>query len=114
MTKEEQRTEALSRATTNSSVSNYAAIYAGFEDKGIPEGDIHPRVNVFTYRAWQAKGRQVKRGQRGVKVHTWIPVKRKEKQANGEEVVKSFKTCRTATVFHVSQTEAMTDVAAVA
>ena len=40
--------------------------------------DILPRENVFTYHAWRALGRQVRRGEHGVKVTTWIPTERKE------------------------------------
>jgi hypothetical protein len=43
--------EALSRATTGLSMSNYPTIYGGFMEKGIPESEIKPRENVFTYNA---------------------------------------------------------------
>jgi hypothetical protein len=46
--------EALSRATSGMSVSNYPTIYGGFIQKGIPESEIKPRENVFTYNAWRA------------------------------------------------------------
>jgi len=46
--------EALSRATSGMSVSNYPTIYGGFIEKGIPESEIKPRENVFTYHAWRA------------------------------------------------------------
>jgi hypothetical protein len=46
--------EALSRATTGQSLSNYPTIYGGFMEKGIPESEIKPRENVFTYNAWRA------------------------------------------------------------
>jgi hypothetical protein len=42
---------------------NYGAIFQGFMEKGIPESEILPRENVFTYHAWRALGRQVRRGQ---------------------------------------------------
>jgi hypothetical protein len=60
--------EALSRATSGLSMSNYPTIYGGFMEKGIPESEIKPRENVFTYNAWRALGRQVRRGEHGVKV----------------------------------------------
>ena len=53
--------DALDRATTNQSLTNYPAIYEGFMDKGIAEGDIKPRENVFTFNAWKALGRSVSR-----------------------------------------------------
>src|SRR5712692_9223746 len=55
--KAEIRQEALTRAVTGQSYSNYPAIVAGFMAKGIPEDQIKPRENVFTYEAWRALGR---------------------------------------------------------
>jgi len=86
--------EALHRAQTNNSIANYGAIIAGFSERGLT--DIRPRENVLTYHAWQALGRQVKKGEHGVRVHTWITVEK-----NGERVT----IPKTTTVFHVSQTE---------
>ena len=86
--------EALNRAKTSQSMANYAAILAGFSEKGID--DIRPRENVFTYAAWQALGRQVKKGEKGVTVQTWLTLTK-----NGEKVTVPRKT----TVFHITQTE---------
>ena len=88
--------EALSRAINGESVLNYPAILEGFAAKGID--DVEPRVNVFTYHAWRAKGRQVRKGEHGVKVVTWITGTDKE---TGEET----KYPKRTTVFHVSQTD---------
>ena len=38
-----------------------------FRAAGIPESDIRPRENVFTYHAWRALGRQVRRESTGSK-----------------------------------------------
>ena len=92
------QSEALYRAESSLSTSNYPAIYAGFEDKGI--SDIQPRVNVFTYQAWRAKGRQVRKGEHGVRVVTWITGKDKK---TGKESKYPKKT----TVFHISQTDSI-------
>ncbi len=106
MTKAEINQEALSRATGNSSARNYAAIILGFMEKGIDKDDITPRVNVFTYAAWVAQGRQVKKGEHGVKITTWIPIQVKTKEgATDKPVKKSRVRPKTATVFHVSQTD---------
>ncbi len=94
----QQQSEALFRAENNLSTSNYPAIYAGFEEKGF--SDIQPRVNVFTYHAWRAKGRQVRKGEHGVKVVTWITSKDKD---TGKESKYPKKT----TVFHISQTDSI-------
>lgn len=101
--RESMQLEALSRATGNLSTMNYGDIIRGFAAKGIPVGDICPRENVFTYHAWRALGRQVKRGEKGVKVITWIPIAGKE-QPDGT-IGPGRKVCRSAVVFHVSQTE---------
>jgi len=104
MTKTQIQTEALHRATTNQSLANYPEIYRGFMDKGISEDDIRPRENIFTYHAWKALGRCVKKGEHGVKVCTYVPVKDKEgnvKRKNGKPAFMR----RLSTVFHVSQTK---------
>src|SRR5258708_37737286 len=72
MTKIEMQAEALDRATAGQTFTNYPAIYSGFQAKGIPEADIKPRENVFTFNAWKALGRSVKKGEHGVKVVTFI------------------------------------------
>lgn len=90
--------EALQRAQSGQSTANYAAIIRGFVEKGIPADQITPRENVFTYNAWQAKGRMVKRGEHGVRCITFVPMQDK---ATGQTVRRP----RTTVVFHVSQTE---------
>lgn len=98
----ELQSEALSRAENNLSTSNYPAIFDGFEAKGIY--DIQPRVNVFTYHAWRAKGRQVRKGDHGVKVVTWIDCKSKDIDPDTGER-KGYKRQKQTTVFHISQTD---------
>ena len=107
MTKQEIQAEALSKAVGGQSKMNYSAIYMEFIARGIPADDIQPRVNIFTYNAWKALGRQVKRGEHGVQIVTWIPTTDIDKDASGNEVVKQGKRPRTTTVFHISQTDAV-------
>lgn len=95
-------TEALDRARSSRSMANFAAIYAGFTAMGIPEADILPRENVLTYNAWRALGRQVRRGEHGVSVPTFITITRGE----GDDA-RTFQRPRTTTVFHISQTDAL-------
>ena len=103
---EEVRQEALAGAISGQTMSNYPAIYQGFIAKGIPESEIHPRENVFTFNAWRALGRTVRRGEHGVKVLTFIDRASKEiDKATGEP--KSIRLAWSTTVFHVSQTEAL-------
>ena len=96
------QSEALERARTSNSTANFSAIFEGFELKGIPAADIEPRVNVLTYNAWLALGRQVRRGEHGVKVCTWVSMTKKD--ASGVSQPIGRKPHATA-VFHVSQTD---------
>ena len=106
MTTKELQAEALGRATTNAALTNYPAIFQGFLEKGIAEADIRPRVNVFTFNAWKALGRSVRKGEHGVKVFTFISTTRTVEGADGEQKQVGGRVARTTTVFHVSQTEA--------
>jgi hypothetical protein len=96
--------ESLQKALSGESFANYPAIFEGFEAKGIPADQIKPRVNVFTFKAWKALGRVVKKGESGVKVATIIPCTKKDENLGIEVPVKKLKT---TTVFHVSQTKPM-------
>ena len=98
----EQRAEGLDRAQNGTSTRNYADIIAGFEAMGIPTAEIQPRVNVFKYNDWRELGRQVRKGEHGVKVQTWIVCKSKE-NAEGER--DTYKRAKQATVFHITQTD---------
>ncbi|MEX6113842.1 DUF3560 domain-containing protein [Providencia stuartii] len=106
MTKQEIAIEALDRAENNASETNYETIFNGFMAMGIAKDDIEPRVNVFTFNAWKAKGRVVKKGEKGVKVITYIQVDKKEE--NSDEVKKVLKK-RQTTVFHISQTSPLNE-----
>jgi len=110
--REQMQQEALGRAIGNQSTMNYGAIFQGFMEKGIPESDILPRENVFTYHAWRALGRQVRRGEHGVKVCTFVTWEgKRDEEPAGNEVAEPNKAKRgyrrrgNATVFHVSQTD---------
>ncbi len=98
--------EALTRAISGQSVANYAQIYRGFMARGIPESEIKPRENVFTYDAWRALGRQVRRGEHGVAVFTFIETKSKETDPDTGEPKMIRRPWRTR-VFHISQTDAI-------
>ena len=108
MDNQEQR-EALSNAVTGQSLMNYQAIIEGFAEKGVAVEEIKPRENVFTFKAWMALGRCVKKGEHGVKVCTWVQAK--GKQAEEESKVKRIPW--QTTVFHISQTQLAKDNAVV-
>jgi N-terminal domain of anti-restriction factor ArdC len=104
--KQQMQQEALSRAASGMVVTNYAAIFEGFAAKGIPESEIKPRENVFTFQAWKALGRYVRKGEHGVKVITYVPTSGKRstrkpaRKRPSEENAPGLRPC-----FHVSQTE---------
>jgi hypothetical protein len=104
--KADTQREALMRAVSGQTMSNYPAIFHGFIAKGIPESEIKPRENVFTFEAWKALGRYVRKGEHGVKVVTFIETKSKELDRDTGEP-KIIRRPWTTTVFHVSQTEAI-------
>src|SRR5437868_9551602 len=111
--REQIQQEALSRAAAGQSLTNWPAIIHGFTAKGIPESDVRPRENVFTYHAWRALGRQVRRGEHGVKVVTFVDTGRAAPPADPPADTDATNDRRpsrgrrpwTATVFHVSQTD---------
>src|SRR5713101_3825422 len=98
----QERADALTRAACGQTMSNYPAIFQGFIAKGISESEIRPRENVFTFDAWKALGRYVRKGEHGVKVVTFIECSKENKETGAKE---SFRRPWTTTVFHVSQTE---------
>lgn len=104
----DRQAEALSRAINNRSLSNYPTIFEGFLARGIPEDDIQPRVNIFTFMAWRAVGRTVKKGEHGVRICTFVPMEKKDKDLEtGEVKIKYSSRPRMTTVFHISQTKAV-------
>ena len=108
MTALEMQRQALSNATQSSALTNYPAIYAGFMEKGIPESEIKPRENVFTFHAWKALGRSVRKGEHGVRIVTWISIApAKPDPVTGEMDSRKMggRKPKTTTVFHISQTE---------
>jgi len=106
--------KAYDRAVSNPAWSNYLPVIKGFMEKGIAQQDIIPKENVFTFKAWKALGRYVRKGEKGVKIPVWRPTEREstvkqydenenEIKGNGEK--HSALLCCGATVFHISQTE---------
>jgi antirestriction protein ArdC len=110
MNREDIAQQALQNAVQNDSLTNYEAIYEGFIEKGIAAEDITPRVNVFTFNAWRALNRSVRKGEHGVKISTLIPCTKKDPDT-GEEI--SVMKAKTTTVFHISQTDELSPTPAV-
>lgn len=105
-TAKETPAEALARIQSGFS-KNDSLVVALFAARGIDPAAIEPRENVLTYRAWQAKGRQVCKGERSVKISTFIPVEAKVDPVTGKVLEPASSRPWTAAVFHVSQTKAV-------
>ena len=99
--REQQQAASLNRAMTGQSLANYGAIFEGFGAKGIDFNDIRPRENVFTYNAWRALGRTVRKGEHGVKVTTFVSGHKEQEDGT----LKGWRKPKLTTVFHISQTE---------
>jgi antirestriction protein ArdC len=114
--RKEDQQAALYRAESSQSFANYPAIFYGLMAKGISEHEIFPRENVLTLKAWNAKGRYVRKGEHGVSVVTMSETKPKTMDPDfvieGDAEMEDTKTRHgrlftTAHVFHISQTEPM-------
>ena len=77
--------ECLYRIQSNPSAGNFQMVYLQLEARGIPIADIDPKVNVLTYKAWLAKGRQVRKGEKSITVATWIVIEPKPGQKEGHQ-----------------------------
>lgn len=97
----EIQAESLSRAVNGNSLANEMLAIDMFAARGIPAEDIKPRENVFTFNAWKALGRQVRKGEKAVALPTRKTCRKKK--ADGTEDI--YTVPWTAYVFHVSQTD---------
>jgi len=97
--------EALLHASMNQSFINYPTIINGFVARGIPAENITPRENVFTFKAWLALGRVVRKGEHGIKILTYITTERGKNKSDGTKEIKVSKRPWTSTVFHITQTD---------
>jgi len=110
-----RQAESLNRARGNTCPRNEALVLEHFAARGVPISEINPRENVLTFHAWKALGRSVRKGERGCKLTTWIPIEGKREQGRDEserssdhdgESPRSGGKLRPKTthVFHISQT----------
>jgi|ETNvirnome_6_100_1030635.scaffolds.fasta_scaffold17166_1 hypothetical protein len=84
--------QSYNKAVNGHSVINDAKVISLFAERGI---DATPREDVFTYNIWRnVKGRQVRKGEKSVRIVTFI-----EDKKTGKKRPKS------AAVFHISQTD---------
>ena len=109
--------EALERARSGNSVNNEVRTIEAFSARGLDPASILPRVNVFTYHAWRANGRQVRRGEKGVPLPTLVRFDT-SKRCPGQPECRACREgvpdqchfkgrgrMKTAYVFHISQTD---------
>ncbi len=92
------QTAALGRAREGRTCTNDLLIIAAYAAKGI---DAHPRIDVFTFNAWKALHRHVRKGEHGVHIGTYAHKETIKPDGTMEE--DSFPT--SAVVFHVTQTD---------
>ena len=100
--------EALNRAQSGSSEKNEMIAELWATDAGYPSPQA--RVNILTYAAWRALGRQVRKGEHGCKLETWIPCGPEpapnERDENGKLKRRAMRR-KLTTVFHEAQTDAV-------
>ena len=96
----QQAEQSYNRAVSNVSVQNDLIVVQEFKKRGIT---ATPRTDVFTYNTWLYKfKRQVRKGEKSVKVRTI-----RDEETNGVKTGK--KRPATACLFHISQTDSITD-----
>lgn len=100
----------LEKIEKSKGMSNIPIVFEGFLKMGIPLDDIKPKVNVLTYEAWQEKGRQVRKGEKGIK----IMVFRRGLVTNKAGKTSEKTLPRWTTVFHETQTDSPTPLEATA
>jgi len=88
--------ESLSRAIGTIQSQNDSVVEAHYAALGI---HATARTDVFTYNAWRALGRQVRKGEHGCRLTVWIH----PTSTDPAKVNKPFP--KATTVFHVSQTD---------
>jgi hypothetical protein len=106
--KQQRAREALQAIQNNPSMANFGQVIEAFAARGFDPCDIDPKVNVLTYAAWTALGRQVRRGEKSVKVTTWHPIEDRNAAPAAPGARPSVKMRPvTACLFHISQTDAI-------
>lgn len=91
--------EALQRAQSGRVCQNDVLCIHWATDRGY--SDPQPRVNMLTYNAWRAAGRQVRKGEKGCKLAVFGSSTRTDENGKKETVRRMF----SATVFHIEQTD---------
>ena len=90
--------DALTRAQKGASANTDVQVIGFFAAHGI---DATPRLDVFTYAAWQALGRTVCKGESGCRLRVWLNSK-SGSEGDDEGAGRGF--FKNVSVFHISQT----------
>ena len=90
--------DALARAQKGASANTDAQVISFFAAHGI---DATPRLDVFTYAAWQALGRTVCKGESGCRLRVWLNSK-SGSEGDDEGAGRGF--FKSVSVFHILQT----------
>lgn len=110
-TKQEKQCEALERGRRYRVGGNDLRVITEFQGRGMNPHDIEtfgPDQNVWTYDAWQALGRQVRKGEKSVRITVYGSYESKERnEKTGEPIIKSCRS--TACLFHITQTDAIAE-----
>ena len=88
--------------TGHAKQKNDDIVLEGFKGMGIPEEEIIPRENTYTYKTWKTLGRQVKFGESGVPILIVTGTKMVKDEKTGKE--KKVTKVYNVSVFHISQT----------
>lgn len=96
----EEPESALARIQSGQSENDTLVIHL-LAARGIDPATIEPRVNVLTFNAWRAKGRHVRKGEKGTHIPIWKHGVKKD--ADGSE--RMYRFPGSAVVFHESQTD---------
>jgi hypothetical protein len=99
----ETPSEALQRIQSGYSQNDELVLMA-FTQAGYT--NVVPRETVLTYRAWKAKGRQVMKGSKSLRVAVYVPIKvEKTNQVKRDDKGGVAMRPRQVALFHISQTE---------
>ena len=96
-------TEESARQFQGYSAMNAASILA------VLHCDCEPYRDVFTYQRWQAQGYQVRKGEHGVRITTWIDASEKRNETEPEAERKTYRLPRSVVVFCRCQVDAKGD-----
>lgn len=67
--------------------------------------NYHPEINCFTYKGWLQRGYQVRRGEKSIESHTFVPVLGEKVIAGESKQVQVSSFPRTVHLFYIKQVD---------